>query len=202
MADTDHQISTSLGIPDFRSANTGFYAQMQAKGFESAEDIFDYHTFKLDPTVFYENSGQMLPEVGKSTPTHAFIKLLDDKDKLLTNYTQNIDDIEGNIGISRRKLIQCHGSWAFFTCLTCHINLPGKQFYDTVRQGRVVYCPNCHNPANPRKRKRSSGASSRSQSRRRWDENDDDDDDPRDQVLYGVMKVCQVWCFLRRRIPC
>lgn len=165
---------------------------MRAKGFESAEDIFDFNTFKSDPTVFYENSGQMLPELGKSTPTHAFIKLLDDKGKLLTNYTQNIDDIEGNAGISRQKLIQCHGSWASFSCLTCRGSFPGKQFYDTVRLGRVVYCPNCH--ASTRKRKRSSGNSSRSQSRKRFQETDDDeDDDPRDDIMYGVMKVpiCQ-----------
>lgn len=163
---------------------------MRAKGLESAEAIFRFDTFKEDPSIFYENSGKMLPELGKSTPTHAFIKLLDDKDKLLTNYTQNIDDIEGNVGISREKLIQCHGSWAYFKCLTCQTRLPGKQFYDQVRAGSIVYCVNCHAPPTSLKRKRSSAPSSRSHSRRRrTDDDDDDDNDPRDGPSYGVMKV-------------
>lgn len=43
-------ISTSLGIPDFRSRNTGFYSQLRARGFESPEDVFDIRTFDEDPT--------------------------------------------------------------------------------------------------------------------------------------------------------
>jgi NAD-dependent histone deacetylase SIR2 len=43
-------ISTSLGIPDFRSRNTGFYSQLLARGFESPEDVFDIINFDNDPT--------------------------------------------------------------------------------------------------------------------------------------------------------
>lgn len=43
-------ISTSLGIPDFRSRNTGFYSQLLARGFESPEDVFDIGNFDSDPT--------------------------------------------------------------------------------------------------------------------------------------------------------
>lgn len=42
-------ISTSLGIPDFRSKNTGFYSKLLARGFDSPEEIFDIHNFDDDP---------------------------------------------------------------------------------------------------------------------------------------------------------
>jgi len=43
-------ISTSLGIPDFRSKNTGFYSQLLARGISEPEEVFDIHTFDEDPT--------------------------------------------------------------------------------------------------------------------------------------------------------
>lgn len=50
MVITGAGISTSLGIPDFRSRNTGFYSQLLARGFESPEDVFDIENFDHDPT--------------------------------------------------------------------------------------------------------------------------------------------------------
>lgn len=42
-------ISTSLGIPDFRSKNTGFYAKLKEQGFHEPEDVFDIFNFDDDP---------------------------------------------------------------------------------------------------------------------------------------------------------
>ena len=50
MVITGAGISTSLGIPDFRSKNTGFYSQLLARGFDSPEDVFDIGNFDSDPT--------------------------------------------------------------------------------------------------------------------------------------------------------
>lgn len=161
-------------MPDFRSKETGFYDQMREKGFDSPEDIFDIETFREDPSTFYSYSSPTLPEPTKSTPTHAFIKLLESKGKLLTNYTQNIDNVEGNVGIGKDKLVQCHGSWASFTCTKCGYQADGKQFYDDVKAKRVVYhrdCPSMLRPPAP-KRKRSSNSRSRS----RYDDNGDEDE--------------------------
>lgn len=187
MVITGAGISTNLGVPDFRSSETGFYEKMRQKGFDSPEDIFDIHTFRDDPTIFYENSGPTLPELGKSTPTHAFIKLLEEKGKLLTNYTQNIDNVEGNVGISTNNLIQCHGSWATFTCLKCGCKEPGPQFYPDVKQGKVIYCKQCSAKPALGKRKRASNPTSRSTSRR-WSDEDSDDDGAYDIPEPGVLK--------------
>lgn len=124
---------------------------------------------------------------GKCSPTHAFIRLLQDKQKLLTNYTQNIDNIEAYAGIEPGKLIQCHGSWATASCRECKIEVPGEAIFEDVRQSRVSYCQACLNriETHPRKRKRTSNGKVRSRS----SHSDSEDDGRYDVPQPGVMKV-------------
>jgi NAD+-dependent protein deacetylase SIR2 len=42
-------ISTSLGIPDFRSKSTGFYSRLREMGFQEPEEVFDLNHFDEDP---------------------------------------------------------------------------------------------------------------------------------------------------------
>jgi NAD-dependent histone deacetylase SIR2 len=133
MVITGAGISTSLGIPDFRSKNTGFYSRLRQMGYDEPEQVFDIHNFDDDPRIFYQLAGDIVPDLKKWTPTHQFIRLLQDKDKLLTNYTQNIDNVEANAGIRKDKLIQCHGSWATATCRKCKFNVPGEDIFPAVR---------------------------------------------------------------------
>lgn len=101
-------ISTSLGIPDFRSKD-GLYESLKNRGYEinDPQEVFDISTFERDPKIFFEVAKEILPAISKFTPTHAFIELLQRKGKLLTNYTQNIDNIEALAGISSDKIIHC-----------------------------------------------------------------------------------------------
>ena len=85
----------------------------------------------------------ILPPEDSSTPLHAFIKLLQDKGKLLRNYTQNIDNLEGNVGVLPEKLVQCHGSFATASCITCKYNIPGETLYPNLRSKKIAYCPFC-----------------------------------------------------------
>ena len=136
-------ISTSLGIPDFRSKGTGFYSRLQALGFSEPEEVFDIDNFDYDPTTFYTLAGDILPSFSRFTPTHAFLKLLQDHNKLQTNYTQNIDNLEGLAGISADRLIQCHGSFATATCRICGHQVPGTDIFDDIRAKQVSYCKIC-----------------------------------------------------------
>ena len=42
-------ISTSLGIPDFRSKHTGFYSKLRERGYEEPEEVFELTLFDEDP---------------------------------------------------------------------------------------------------------------------------------------------------------
>lgn len=99
-------ISTSLGIPDFRSAGTGLYSKLEHLGLDDPQEVFNIQVFKEDPSIFFSVARDILPNTERFSPTHAFIALLQQKDKLLTNYSQNIDNLESKAGITSDKLIQ------------------------------------------------------------------------------------------------
>ena len=189
-------ISTNLGIPDFRSKNTGFYAKLAEKGFSDPTDVFDLATFKEDPRIFFEHAGETFPELTRTSPTHKFIRLLQDNDKLLTNYTQNIDNLEEIAGITEEKLIQCHGSWATATCLECGHKVKGNTIKDTVKAGKVPHCMVCverieaekATSSSTLKRKRSSGTPQPSKKRKAAADLDDDTDVDDSIPTPGVLK--------------
>lgn len=135
-------ISTSLGIPDFRSSK-GIYNQLQSFGLDDPQDVFSLELFKRDPSIFYSIAYMILPPENSYTPLHGFIKLLQDKGKLLRNYTQNIDNLEGNVGLFPENVIQCHGSFATATCITCRYKVPGETLYPNIRSKKIAYCPFC-----------------------------------------------------------
>ncbi|KAL4787258.1 hypothetical protein BJX76DRAFT_345739 [Aspergillus varians] len=136
-------ISTSLGIPDFRSKDTGLYSKLEHLGLSDPQEVFDIHIFREDPSVFYSVAKDILPTEKKYSPTHGFIRLLQDKGKLLTNYTQNIDNIEANAGVLPEKIVQCHGSFAKATCVKCQYKVIGDEIYDEIKKGVVPECAQC-----------------------------------------------------------
>jgi len=87
-------ISTSAGIPDFRSPKTGLYANLQKYNLPYPEAIFDINYFKQNPKPFFELAKELFTGNYQPTSTHRFIRLLEEEGKLLRNYTQNIDGLE------------------------------------------------------------------------------------------------------------
>lgn len=143
MVITGAGISTSLGIPDFRSKGTGFYDKVRNLGYESGEEVFDIENFDANPSIFYSLAGDILPDQQTFSPTHGFLRLLQDEGRLQTNYTQNIDNLEGLAGIEKERLIQCHGSFATASCRKCRHQVPGKDIFDDIRAKRVARCKRC-----------------------------------------------------------
>ncbi|KAI1842022.1 hypothetical protein JX265_001330 [Neoarthrinium moseri] len=185
-------ISTSLGIPDFRSAQNGLYTQLANLDLpiNDPQEVFNIDIFREDPTIFYTVAKDILPNTKKFSPTHAFIAMLQQKGKLLTNYSQNIDNIEANAGISPDKLIQCHGSFATATCQKCGHKVIGDAIFSDIKEGRIPRCDKCISTlraAGTSKRKRG-GKRSSSGKRSRYNSDDTDDDDNFDIPQAGVMK--------------
>ena len=180
-------ISTSLGIPDFRSKNTGFYDKIRAVGYSEPEEVFDIRAFDEDPSVFYSLAGDLLPDVTRFSLTHAFIKLLEDRGRLQTNYTQNIDDLEaGAAAISRQKLVQCHGSFGTATCRKCSSSVKGTEIFGDLRAKRVAICKQGATKCTEIQRLSRTLQPVRKARRSVGSYADDDDDD--DILSVGVMK--------------
>ena len=136
------QISTSLGIPDFRSSD-GLYSRLAHLGLTDPQEVFDISLFRTDPTIFFSIAASIIPHGTRVSPAHAFIRLLQDRGVLLTNYTQNIDNLEECAGIDDEKLVQCHGSFKTATCLKCGVKVPGAQIKEDVEAARVPRCGAC-----------------------------------------------------------
>ncbi|KAH6690681.1 DHS-like NAD/FAD-binding domain-containing protein [Plectosphaerella plurivora] len=216
MVITGAGISTSLGVPDFRSKNTGLYAQLEKMGLaiNDPQEVFDISVFRDDPTIFFSVAKEILVKTKQFSPTHHFIAQLDRMGKLLTNYTQNIDNIEALAGIDPARTIQCHGSFATATCLVCAYKCPGDDIAADIHAGHIPKCPRCIEklaaaravPAPRGKRKRSAGVGSTASSssaasrkraaanRRRTagldfsDDEDEDDNSDFDIPQPGIMK--------------
>ena len=104
-------ISTSAGIPDFRTPGTGLYDNLQRFDLPQAESIFELNFFRRNPGAFYTLAREMWPGNFEPTPAHYFVRLLHDKGILLRCYSQNIDSLERRAGLPAEKLVAAHGNF-------------------------------------------------------------------------------------------
>ncbi|PWN21567.1 SIR2-domain-containing protein [Microstroma glucosiphilum] len=187
-------ISTSCGIPDFRSQD-GIYARLQRAGeyqLDDPQDMFDKDVFLYRPHVFYSFAKDIYPSNFRPSSSHRFIRLLEDRGQLLRNYTQNIDTLEQAAGI--RKVLNCHGSFATASCVTCSFQAPGATIKDDIFAQRVPNCPAClqrrqESKGKSKKRRKLEGGKA---SQRRSDfgagDSDADDDENDDGKHTSIMK--------------
>jgi NAD-dependent deacetylase sirtuin 1 len=66
---------------------------------------------------------------------------MEEKNKLLRNYTQNIDTLEQAAGIQR--VITCHGSFATATCTRCKHKVDASFIKDDIFEQKIPKCPQC-----------------------------------------------------------
>lgn len=140
-------ISTSAGLPDFRSRD-GIYVQIHAEhpDLNDPKSMFDIEYFRKNPLPFYQFAKALYPGQFKPTIGHQFIKCIEDRNKLLRNYTQNIDTLEKQAGI--RRVVECHGSFARATCTNCKHSVDGDEIRADIFAQRVPKCPKCHSTGN------------------------------------------------------
>ncbi|XP_026900350.2 NAD-dependent protein deacetylase sirtuin-2 isoform X2 [Acinonyx jubatus] len=109
-------ISTSAGIPDFRSPSTGLYANLEKYRLPYPEAIFEIGYFKKHPEPFFALAKELYPGQFKPTVCHYFIRLLKEKGLLLRCYTQNIDTLERVAGLEPEDLVEAHGTFYTSHC--------------------------------------------------------------------------------------
>ncbi len=151
-------------------------------------------------TSFVSRRHTIFPSNFRPSPSHRFLKLLQDRDKLLRNYTQNIDTLEQAAGITR--VLQCHGSFATATCTdkaACGYSVDGSQIKESIFRKEVPRCPRCVERRRAAselkaqgKRGKKKKAKGDSSGRAIWKEEDEDSEDDREDEAMpgmGVLKV-------------
>eukprot|EP00210_Caulerpa_lentillifera_P000144 g139.t1 len=140
-------ISVNAGIPDFRSPETG--TRLAEMGIKTPEDIFSLGFFKKDPKPFYSLAKEIMPGRFEPTKTHFFMKLLQDKGMLLRCYTQNIDSLESQAGLTSDKLIAAHGNFDSARCIKCKKEAKMDKLMKYLTEGVVMNCEHCPGVVKP-----------------------------------------------------
>ncbi|KAI0965727.1 DHS-like NAD/FAD-binding domain-containing protein [Xylaria arbuscula] len=143
-------ISTSAGVPDFRSH----------KRFVKTREIF-YETALSHPSdgpVLVKLCTELFKAAKASLPTetHRFINELNAKGRLVRHYTQNIDCLEDKAGLStdlrlgpggyRVRGVECvplHGSLRSLRCVSCRQSCSWDEREAITSAGKLPTFPAC-----------------------------------------------------------
>ncbi|KAG7277032.1 hypothetical protein CRUP_025442 [Coryphaenoides rupestris] len=122
-------ISTSAGIPDFRSPGTGLYANLQKYQLPYPEAIFQIDYFKKHPEPFFALARELYPGQFKPTVCHYFMKMLKDK------------------GLLRRCYSQAHGTFYTSHCVSfsCRKEYNLDWMKEKIFSDAIPKCDKCSN---------------------------------------------------------
>lgn len=157
-------VSCNAGIPDFRSED-GLYNIVKRQYPEAVvkgKDLFDSILFRdpLTVQIFHTFMAGLRKSIldAHPTPTHHLIKRLREKKKLLRCYTQNIDGLEKQVGLSlgytepqSLEVVQLHGDIHLLKCPNCMIERDWtKEDEELLASGKAPICSECLHAENAR----------------------------------------------------
>ncbi|CAE7206239.1 sirt2 [Symbiodinium sp. KB8] len=139
--------STGAGIPDFRSPG-GMYDSLRPELITATEA--QRKRMRMDPVnvvmkdMFFQNQFPYLEvrrpfilgtqqQQWKATLTHWFMRFLEEEGLLKRLFTQNIDGLDYQTGISPELVTNVHGSLARVSCEGCGYEMPFDDFCAQVR---------------------------------------------------------------------
>jgi NAD-dependent deacetylase len=113
-------ISVPSGIPDFRSPETGLWANVDPM------EVAHIDVFQRDPERFWAFYGQRFQTLEDKVPNraHQVLAALEQAGMIDAVITQNIDRLHERAG--SRELIEVHGTIAHSSCLSCGARYPLK----------------------------------------------------------------------------
>ncbi len=125
----------SAGIPDFRTPNTGLYDNLARYNLPYPEAVFELSYFRNNPEPFHLLACELYPDGRfRPTPTHHFIRLLEEKGLLLRHFTQNIDGLERLANVSPAKIVEAHGGFSSASCIDCSAAHVSERFEQALKQ--------------------------------------------------------------------
>lgn len=136
-------ISTSAGIPDFRSP-TGIFANVKKKyGLNRPEDLFELNSFLDNPKPFYDFCKEFNIEHCLPTKTHLFQSFLCHKGLVNKIYTQNVDGLELKAGCPENKIIFAHGRITEAGCPKCFKSYDIEKLRENINKDILTTCSSC-----------------------------------------------------------
>lgn len=132
-------ISTSSGIPDFRSEGKGLWAKDEP--LEVASQI----TFRTHPEKFFQWFRPLASSIFEANPNSAHFALadLEKHNKLHAVITQNIDILHQKAGAS--NVIEMHGTLSTLTCTQCYRKFRHQDFLPAfLENGQLPHCNHCN----------------------------------------------------------
>ncbi|EDW96125.1 NAD-dependent protein deacetylase Sirt2 [Drosophila yakuba] len=142
-------ISTSAGIPDFRSPGSGLYSNLKKYKLPHPTAIFDLDYFEKNPAPFFALAKELYPGSFIPTPAHYFVRLLNDKGLLQRHYTQNIDTLDRLTGLPEDKIIEAHGSFHTNHCIKCRREYDMAWMKAEILADRLPKCKKCNGVVKP-----------------------------------------------------
>jgi NAD-dependent deacetylase len=138
VAFTGAGISTSSGIPDFRSPKSGLWNDVDPMA------VASIYGFRQNPQAFYDWVYSLARVTCDAEPNaaHHALAQLEAKACLQAVITQNIDMLHTRAGSSR--VFELHGHLREATCTHCFAVFPGEPIIRQFLEDRQVpHCPGC-----------------------------------------------------------
>jgi NAD-dependent deacetylase len=137
-------LSTPSGIPDFRSRDTGLWANY------TPMEIATVFAFRQHTAEFFNWIRPLAHVMLEAQPNAAHRALVDLEaaGRLATVITQNIDGLLQRAGAT--DVVELHGNIYTATCVRCYRVFASDHFaHSLINEGRVPHCPACGNVLKP-----------------------------------------------------
>jgi NAD-dependent deacetylase len=138
-------ISVPSGIPDFRTPETGLWANVNPM------EVAHIDVFHREPQRFWSFYGERFATLGDRAPNEAHMALgeLERRGLLDGVITQNIDMLHRKAGT--RELVEVHGSIESCLCLGCGTRVGLKGVLDLLAEAPdgMPRCLDCSRPLKP-----------------------------------------------------
>lgn len=131
-------ISTSSGIPDFRSTGTGLWSR------DEPLEVASLSTFRTKPEDFFNWFRPLAAQIFNAQPNPAHIALaeLERHGYIKSIITQNIDMLHQKAG--SKTVIEMHGTMQTLTCSQCYYQVEAHPYLAPfVENGEIPHCPKC-----------------------------------------------------------
>lgn len=131
-------ISTPSGIPDFRSASSGLWNNVDLW------EVATFTAFKRRPHLFYDWIRPLIRTIWEARPNPAHLALaeLERLGKLHSIITQNIDILHSRAG--SQTVYEIHGHLRDMVCLRCYRTFAADTYLaHLLEEPAVPHCPVC-----------------------------------------------------------